>query len=293
MQWCPAVPGPAQSEPAQAAPEEAATAIEPGSIEPIEIEAPPPPAIAELTQPTYRPAPAFDQVARAEAVIARGHRGLEVRELQQWLVLDGAKIAVDGLFGADTERALRSYQRRHGLAADGVLGPKTWADLDRRYGRLEPQIADQALGQAADLGAEDRAYLTRLVSDLRFTALPSTRQSRVLSLLGEAGDLLYRQDIVRVALDSGFAQLDTPTAHAALFALSLGAGDASARGVVVRLVEGDAFARLASSEQRKVLRRAVDPKAKIKLSAEGQAALLFATRTVEAKVEQERRRRAG
>ncbi|MBA3306999.1 MAG: peptidoglycan-binding protein, partial [Thermoleophilaceae bacterium] len=34
-------------------------------------------------------------------------------------------IPPDGVFGPQTERALRRWQRRHGLTADGIAGPMT------------------------------------------------------------------------------------------------------------------------------------------------------------------------
>jgi peptidoglycan hydrolase-like protein with peptidoglycan-binding domain len=37
---------------------------------------------------------------------------------------------IDGIFGAKTESAVKWYQSDHGLTADGIVGPKTWAGLD-------------------------------------------------------------------------------------------------------------------------------------------------------------------
>jgi peptidoglycan hydrolase-like protein with peptidoglycan-binding domain len=39
-------------------------------------------------------------------------------------------VVVDGDFGAKTEAAVRGFQQAHGLVPDGIVGPKTWAELD-------------------------------------------------------------------------------------------------------------------------------------------------------------------
>ena len=36
---------------------------------------------------------------------------------------------LDGIFGGRTEEAARNYQRRRGLAADGIVGCNTWRSL--------------------------------------------------------------------------------------------------------------------------------------------------------------------
>ncbi len=38
-------------------------------------------------------------------------------------------ITADGLFGKNTEAAVREYQKAHGLTADGIVGPHTWESL--------------------------------------------------------------------------------------------------------------------------------------------------------------------
>ncbi len=52
-----------------------------------------------------------------------------VKELQALLNQDGLSLDVDGLFGRDTESAVKRFQREQGLDEDGIVGPLTWAAL--------------------------------------------------------------------------------------------------------------------------------------------------------------------
>ena len=73
--------------------------------------------------------------------LRRGSKGEWVTVCQEILVDMGYNIGasgVDGVFGAKTEAAVRLFQARHGLAADGVVGPKTWKQL-MQYEGDEPE----------------------------------------------------------------------------------------------------------------------------------------------------------
>src|SRR5687768_11932989 len=52
-----------------------------------------------------------------------------VRPLQQLLRARGHAVAVDGIFGPNTEAAVKTFQAAKGLAADGIVGPQTWPRL--------------------------------------------------------------------------------------------------------------------------------------------------------------------
>lgn len=63
------------------------------------------------------------------AVLAQGARGAAVAELQRRLIAAGSDIAEDGLFGPETEQAVRAFQARSGIGVDGLAGPRTMAAL--------------------------------------------------------------------------------------------------------------------------------------------------------------------
>jgi hypothetical protein len=73
-----------------------------------------------------------------EGLVKRGDRGAAVEQIQGAL-----GIAVDGVFGSLTERAVKSFQREKGLLADGVVGPQTRQALG-----LQPISATQAEGSS-------------------------------------------------------------------------------------------------------------------------------------------------
>ncbi|MBQ7655149.1 MAG: peptidoglycan-binding protein [Clostridia bacterium] len=72
--------------------------------------------------------------------LRRGSKGELVKQLQRTLnfLLD-ENLTVDGIFGAKTEAAVMVFQSKMGLKADGVVGPKTWAEL----GVIEPEEPEE------------------------------------------------------------------------------------------------------------------------------------------------------
>lgn len=64
--------------------------------------------------------------------IRKGSSGEFVIVLQEILVdlaYDIGPSGVDGKFGAKTEAAVKLFQAKHGLTADGIVGPRTWQQL--------------------------------------------------------------------------------------------------------------------------------------------------------------------
>lgn len=60
-----------------------------------------------------------------------GNSGVAVRVLQRLLSSNGYNIQVDGVFGALTEAAVKAFQNRRSIVADGVVGQRTWRELTR------------------------------------------------------------------------------------------------------------------------------------------------------------------
>ena len=55
--------------------------------------------------------------------------GPDVRQLQQALKNRGITVSVDGSFGPKTAEAVKTFQNRRGLKADGIVGPATRSAL--------------------------------------------------------------------------------------------------------------------------------------------------------------------
>jgi peptidoglycan hydrolase-like protein with peptidoglycan-binding domain len=81
------------------------------------------------------------QLQRANSsnpLLSRGMTGSGVAILQDLLADLGAKFIrtfaqgrADGIFGQETELAVKQFQTRVGLRADGIVGPRTLAALDQ------------------------------------------------------------------------------------------------------------------------------------------------------------------
>lgn len=78
--------------------------------------------------------PPVKDVAAPPPMLKLGLEGWEVKRLQKLLDAAGCSPGgIDGTFGAVTQQALIAFQKLHGLQADGVAGPATWAALATVY----------------------------------------------------------------------------------------------------------------------------------------------------------------
>lgn len=68
-------------------------------------------------------------MANNRSQIRYGSSGNDVKELQRLLNANGYSLDVDGVWGDQTESAVRKYQKQSGLDVDGIVGTQTWGSL--------------------------------------------------------------------------------------------------------------------------------------------------------------------
>jgi hypothetical protein len=87
-----------------------------------------PAAVAPITPPKAVPASVAPEPAQPEVKaftsLKKGSKGSDVKKLQTAL-----KITADGDFGAITEKTVKAYQTKKGIAVTGVVDETTWKRL--------------------------------------------------------------------------------------------------------------------------------------------------------------------
>ena len=105
--------------------------------------------LAELTSEGEKPTGSQDTITGSGypgTPLRRGDTGASVEQVQFWLQQlaefdpDLKDLAVDGIFGAGTEAAVKAFQTANGLTADGVVGRMTWDAIWDQYQSLESDI---------------------------------------------------------------------------------------------------------------------------------------------------------
>lgn len=59
-----------------------------------------------------------------------GDKGENVKKIQELLIKFNYGVKADGIFGSNTDKAVRSFQLEHGLISDGIVGPATLDKLE-------------------------------------------------------------------------------------------------------------------------------------------------------------------
>lgn len=91
-------------------------------------------------------ATAIKEVSPSDGVLKPGSRGIFVQELQGSLSQLGYAVRVDGVYGKETESAVRLFQQQNRLAVDGWAGPRTLNAIGERMAdrAAKPRIAAAA-----------------------------------------------------------------------------------------------------------------------------------------------------
>ena len=125
-------------------------------------------------------------LAYQSTTLRAGMRGEEVKKLQQALIDQGyLSGTADGIFGTHTENAVRKFQKKHNLKADGLAGLKTQEML---YGSSSSGSAAQTVvSSSASSGASAASSSAGSSSSLRV----GDRGDRVRSLQESLIQLKY------------------------------------------------------------------------------------------------------
>jgi hypothetical protein len=74
-------------------------------------------------------------------VVMPGERSASVALVQKYLNIRGFRLAVDGIYGRQTSNAVNRFQAQSKLISNGIVGPRTWANLSRTAPQPYPTLA--------------------------------------------------------------------------------------------------------------------------------------------------------
>lgn len=161
-----------------------------------------------------------------------GASGDDVRQLQERLNQNGASLEIDGIYGRDTEAAVKKYQQDNQLSVDGIAGDETWGSLTKSQSTAAPEVetapetpaqttytpsesvlqAEQALQQ--QLGTKPGSYTSAWQDDLNETTEAILNREDFQYDLN--GDPLYQQMVAQYVNGGKMAMMDTMGQAAAL-----------------------------------------------------------------------------
>ena len=126
-------------------------------------------------------------------LVKNGATGHPVKTLQHLLRARGHGVAVDGVFGPNTEAAVKAFQSGHSLVPDGIVNAMTW-------GALVVQVRSGSRGDAVK-GVQEEFQFRNLSGD-------PTKGPQIDGIFGPVTDAAVRGfqhalslDIPSVAVD--------------------------------------------------------------------------------------------
>jgi peptidoglycan hydrolase-like protein with peptidoglycan-binding domain len=127
---------------------------------------------------------------RRGGLVQRGTRNKPaIKALQEKLTQLGFAVEIDGLFGQETEQALRAFQDSRGAKVDGKVGKETLGKLLRATPK-EPNAADigiDAIQRVVEKGAPVTSERTKGLGDIRARQRGGGRGRRGPSSDSESG----------------------------------------------------------------------------------------------------------
>ena len=125
--------------------------------------------LAELTSEGETSSGVLSDGTWGGTVLRTGSRGGAVEQLQFWLntisqyVASIPSVSVDGNFGSRTAAAVRAFQRRYGLAVDGVVGEATWNAIYAQFFSIQSDNGTPNAYPGTALRQGDEGQNVRLV----------------------------------------------------------------------------------------------------------------------------------
>ena len=124
-----------------------------------------------------------------DRLLKKGMSGSDVRELQQNLLKLGyalPKYGADGDYGAETVEAVKAFQKKNGLEADGFYGPNTHKSLLAALEALkEPK---PVLTAVIILSTEDGSVNVRSGNGTQYAILRSTKAGDTFNYVATAAN---------------------------------------------------------------------------------------------------------
>ena len=128
-----------------------------------------------------------EAMRRFPSTLRKGSSGTGVRVLQFYLRLLNyfipsiPYVGLDGIFGDETENAVKAFQNYVGLPADGIVGRRTWNALINQYENIEREVQTQydiigtlpapglvfTIGSTGDVVRRIQEYINRIAKNDR------------------------------------------------------------------------------------------------------------------------------
>jgi peptidoglycan hydrolase-like protein with peptidoglycan-binding domain len=146
--------------------------------------------------PTPSPNPEPTTTTTHYIELENGSEGRQVRLLQSAL-----GIHADGVFGSQTEAAVRAYQANHGLEVDGIVGPETSAALADNAAAVEVETGS---GLAASTGTSTLAVSDPAGTSPGTGALAASTATSAAASTPHVNPVVRLQEAVGVQVDGTF-----------------------------------------------------------------------------------------